>query len=222
MKFTKVLVAEDTDSINFGIVAKLESIGIKTIEHVQYCHDAHLKIKKALFDKEPYQLLISDLSFINPYRKSKLNSGEELIAAVNETQPNLKVIVFSVIDKQTVIQNLLDDLEVDAYVCKGLNGLKELENAIDALSRDQKFTCPVATAVLKQNNVLALTSYEQKLLELLANGHKQSEISEYFKLKKITPNSIRSIEANICKLKDTFNAKNSHQLVHMATNLGLI
>ena len=222
MKFTKVLVAEDTDSINFGIVAKLESLGIKTIEHVQYCHDAHLKIKKALFDEEPYELLISDLSFVNPSRKSKLNSGEELIAAAKETQPNLKVIAFSVIDKQTVIQNLLDNLEINAYVCKGLNGLKELENAIDTVVKNKKFTCPIATAVLKQKNIFTLSVYEQTLLKLLANGHKQSEISEHFKLKHITPNSIRSIEANISKLKDTFNAKNSHQLVHMATSLGLI
>lgn len=222
MKFNKVLVAEDTDSINFGIVAKLESIGINNIEHVQFCHDAHLKIKKALFDKEPYELLISDLSFVNPRGKSKLNSGEDLIAAAKEIQPNLKIIAFSVIDKQTVIQNLLNNLEVDAYVCKGLNGLKELENAIECIAQNKKFKCPIAAAVLKQKNIFTLSVYEQKLLKMLANGHKQSEISNNFKLKNITPNSIRSIEANISKLKDTFNAKNSHQLVHMATSLGLI
>lgn len=222
MKFTKVLVAEDTDSNNLGIVAKLKSIGIEKVEHVQFCNDAHLKIKKALFDKDPYQLLISDLSFVNPRGASKLNSGEELIAAAKETQPDLQVIVFSVLDKQTIIQNLLDNLEVDAYVCKGLNGLKELKNAVDVVAQNQKFTCPVATAVLKQKNVFTLSAYDQKLLKMLANGHKQSEISNNFKLKNITPNSIRSIEANISKLKDAFNAKNSHQLVHMATSLGLI
>lgn len=222
MKFTKVLVAEDTDSNNLGIVAKLESLGIETVDHVQFCNDAHLKIKKALFDKEPYQLLISDLSFVNPRSKSKLNSGEELIAAAKETQPDLQVIVFSVLDKQTIIQNLLDKLQVDAYVCKGLNGLKELEKAVEVVGQNQKFTCPVATAVLKQKNVFTLSAYDQKLLKMLANGHKQSEISAHFKLNDTTPNSIRSIEANISRLKDTFNAKNSHQLVHMATSLGLI
>ncbi|WP_350293159.1 response regulator [uncultured Croceitalea sp.] len=222
MKFTKVLVAEDTDSNNFGIVAKLKNLGIDTVEHAQYCDNAHLKIKKALLVGEPYQLLVSDLSFDNSNRKSKLSSGEELIEAAKTTQPNLKVIVFSVIDKQTIIKNLLDNLKVNAYVCKGLNGLNELEKAIEKVYQNQQFTCPVATSVLKQQNVLALNKYEQQLLQLLATGYKQNEISEHFKLHKIAPNSVRSIEAHISKLKDTFDAKTTHQLVYMVTSLGLL
>ncbi len=222
MNFNKVLVAEDTDSNNFGVVTKLKSIGVHTIGQSQYCDDALLKIKKAQFDKQPYQLLISDLSFVNPHRKSKLKSGEALIKAAKKAQPDLKVVVFSVIDKRSTIQNLMEKQGVDGYVCKGLNGLKELENALNTLFIDQRFTCPVATAVLSQKNVLELSDYEQQLLRLLANGFKQSEISAHFKANGTNPNSIRSIEANVSKLRDTFDAKNSHQLVHMATSLGLI
>ena len=222
MKFNKVLIAEDTDSNNFGIVHKLKAMGITEIGHSQYCDDALLKIKKALFDQVPYQLLISDLSFVNPHRKSALSSGEALIRAAKKQQPDLKVIVFSVIDKQTVIKELLEKDGVDGYVCKGLNGLKELEKALHSAHSGKPFTCPVATAALNQKNVLALSKYEQQLLRLLANGYKQSEISAHFKASGTKPNSVRSVEANVSKLRDTFDAKNSHQLVHMVTSLGLI
>ena len=70
MIFKKVFVAEDTDSNNFGIIAKLGTLNIKEVNQAQYCDDALLKIKKALFDKTPYQLLISDLSYDNTYRKN--------------------------------------------------------------------------------------------------------------------------------------------------------
>ena len=61
--FQKVLIAEDMDFINSGIKAELAKLGIKQIDYVQYCDEALLKLKRASLDNEPYDLLISDLSF---------------------------------------------------------------------------------------------------------------------------------------------------------------
>ena len=222
MIYSKIFVAEDLDSNNLGMVATLEKMGIATIEQSQFCDNALLKIKKAIIDFEPFEVLISDLCFNTAHGKKNISSGQELISEVKKIQPNIKVIVFSVEDKQSIIESLMEDQQIDAYVCKGLNGLKELKNAIEALSKNKKYSCPVATASLQQKNILELDIYEQKLLELLANGYKQSEISELFKKKLITPNSVRSIETSISKLKDSFNASTTPQLVYMASSLGLI
>ena len=46
--FTKVLIAEDFDSINIALIQTLESMGVKEIEHAKYCDDALLKAKKAI------------------------------------------------------------------------------------------------------------------------------------------------------------------------------
>jgi alpha-tubulin suppressor-like RCC1 family protein len=54
--------------------------------------EALLKVKKANLDGTPFQLLISDLSFKEDHQLNKLNSGEELIAAVKRNA--LKIIVF--------------------------------------------------------------------------------------------------------------------------------
>ena len=92
--FKKILIAEDTMSTNDGLVKSLSPI-VPNIETAQYCDEALLKIKKALQNKSPFELLLTDLSFDNTYRERKLTSGESLITAVKEVQPNIKIMVFS-------------------------------------------------------------------------------------------------------------------------------
>ncbi|MDL5515056.1 response regulator [Arenibacter sp. M-2] len=222
MQFNRIFVSEDIDSNNLGVTTMLQSLGYTHIGHSQYCDEALLKLKKAIMDGSPYELLITDLSFDNPRDKKNLLNGQELISAIKEIYPEIKVVVFSVEDDHNTIKSLFESQKIDGYVCKGLNGLKELKNSLEAISQDKQFTCPIATAVLQQKNVLELDAYEQQLLLFLAQGHKQNEISTLLKEKGISPNSIRSIEANISKLKDYFNASNTTQLVYVASSMGLI
>ena len=84
--FHKIIIAEDTQSTKEGLKKSLtESIPI--IKTTQYCDDALLKIKKAIQDQEPFELLITDLSFEKNHRERKLISGEELIKTVQQIQP---------------------------------------------------------------------------------------------------------------------------------------
>ena len=86
--FNKVLVAEDLDTINFSVVQALKDLNVNEIHHAKYCDEAYLKIKRALHDKAPYDLLISDLSFKTDHRESKINSGDELIEAAKKVKEN--------------------------------------------------------------------------------------------------------------------------------------
>ena len=222
MQLDRIFVSEDIDSNNLGVTTTLQNMGYAQIGHSQYCDDALLKLKKALNDGTPYDLLITDLSFENPRAKKNIQNGQELVTAIKAIQPTLKVIVFSVEDDHHTITNLFSDQQIDAYVCKGLNGLSELQKSIKAITNHEQYTCPIATAVLQQKNVLALDGYEQQLLAYLAKGYTQHEISALLKEQDISPNSVRSIEANISKLKDYFNATNTTHLVYVASSLGLI
>ena len=94
--FNKVLVAEDLDTINLSMVQALKDLNVNEIHYAKYCDEAYLKIKRALHDKTPYDLLISDLSFKTDHRESKINSGDELIDAAKKAQADLKTIVFSI------------------------------------------------------------------------------------------------------------------------------
>lgn len=136
--FKKVLVAEDLDSISIAVVQVLEELQVPVIHHVKYCDEGLLKVKKALADKEPYDLLITDLSFKSDHRKVDLTSGDELIEAINKVQPKLKKIVFSIEDKSYRIKNLFNELGINAYVTKGRNSIAELRNAIESTFNNEE------------------------------------------------------------------------------------
>ena len=128
--FKKVLIVEDLDSIIETIKTTLEKLAIPQIEHVKYCDDAILKIKKAQHDKIPFELIISDLSFKEDHRENKIKNGEELITAIKKIQPEIKTIIFSIEDKSFKINSLFDNQKINAYVVKGRNSINDIKTAV--------------------------------------------------------------------------------------------
>lgn len=221
--FKKVLVAEDLDSISTGVVQVLEDLKIPLIDHVKYCDDALLKIKKGITEKAPYDLLISDLSFKSDHRKIKLSSGEELIAAVNEVQPSIKKIIFSIEDKSFRIKSLFNDLKIHAYVSKGRNSMDELKIAVErTFKNEEKILSSDLSFSFNDKALIEIETYDISILNLLAKGYTLENISNEFKATAITPNGTSSIEKRINKLKIYFKANNNVHLIAIAKDLGLI
>ncbi|MFW0738996.1 MULTISPECIES: response regulator [unclassified Flavobacterium] len=221
--FKKVLVAEDLDSISIAVIQALEELQVPTIDHVKYCDDGLIKIKKALKDNEPYDLLITDLSFKKDHRKISLNGGEELIEAANEVQPGLKKIVFSIEDKSYRIKSLFFDLGISAYVSKGRNSIAELRKAIEGTFRNEERILSSDLSFNFNEKVLfEIESYDISILKLLAQGYILENISNEFKATSITPNGTSSIEKRINKLKIYFKANNNVHLIAIAKDFGLI
>lgn len=221
--FQKVLIAEDLDSISIAVVQALQAISISDIYHAKYCDDALLKIKKAIHDNAPYDLLISDLSFKADHRENKLVSGEELIEAVKKIQPDIKTIVFSIEDKSFRIKSLFNTLKINAYISKGRNSIPELQNAIQRIynHEDVKLTVAIAHA-LRDNSLFEIESYDITLLKSLSNGLTLDEISTNFKSTGIVPNGSSSLEKRINRLKIYFKANNNVHLIAITKDLGLV
>lgn len=221
--FKKVLVAEDLDSISIAVVQVLEDLNVPIIDHVKYCDEGLLKVKKALALNEPYDLLISDLSFKSDHRKTTLNSGDELIEAINEVQPKLKKIVFSIEDKSYRIKSLFNDLGVNAYVSKGRNSINELRNAIErTFKNEEKILSSDLNFNFNDKSLIEIESYDISILSLLAKGYILESIANEFKEKSITPNGTSSIEKRINKLKIYFKANNNVHLIAIAKDFGLV
>jgi DNA-binding NarL/FixJ family response regulator len=85
--FKKVLIADDLGSITAGVLNALKAEGLNCIETVHYCDDAYLKIKAALVAGEPFDLLITDLSFKADHQEQLFHSGEELSAIIKKEHP---------------------------------------------------------------------------------------------------------------------------------------
>ena len=220
--FNKVLIAEDFDSINIALIQTLESMGVKEIEHAKYCDDALLKAKKAIQDKAPFDLLISDLSFETDYRTVSLKSGEELIAAIRKIQPEIPVLVYTVEDKTFVIKSLVEDVKINAFVHKGRNSISQLKTAMETILFGGNFISQNLAHALKDTNFNEIEDYDVEILSHLAKGVTIEEMEQLFKLKDIKPNSKSYIEKRVSKLKDIFKAKTTIHLISLSKDLGII
>ncbi|WP_276381588.1 response regulator [Flavobacterium sp. H4147] len=221
--FKKVIIAEDLDAMNLGIIQVLKDLEIANFQHSKYCDDAFLKIRRAIQDNEPYDLLISDLSFKTDHREVKIENGDELIQKVRELQPNIKIIAYSVEDKSYRIKSLFDNDGVDAFVLKGLTSIEELKKAMNVISTsDQKFISPEVASALQEKNNYEIDDLDIKILKHLSAGTSQDEIIEIFKSSDIKPNSKSAIEKRLSKLKDFFKANNTVHLVSITKDMGII
>ncbi len=220
--FKKVLVAEDMDSINHAVAAILKELGVLEVVHSQYCDKAWLMAKKALQDGHPFDLLICDLSFKLDYREEKLSSGQELIAALKQEDASLKVIVNSIEDHPQTVKNLWKTGNIDGYVCKDRNGLKELKEAILKVGNGDNYNSPAIENALKQKNLLVLSDFEINIVKYLANGLTQDEIQQKLKNINIKPNSKSAIEKRLKELREEFNANTNPHLIGIMKDLKLI
>lgn len=220
--FIKVLVSDDLGSINQGVLSVLDNLGVTNVQQVQYCDDAYLKIKRAILDKAPYDLLITDLSFKKDHREQKYVSGEDLIKALKEEHPELKIIAYSVEDRLQKVRLLMNTYNTDAYVCKGRRGLKELEKAISLVYNNQQYLSPQVEQAISNKTNLEISEYDIELIKLLSQGLLQEDISLYLKNNNISPNSLSTVEKRLNKLRIQFKANNAIHLVAIVKDLGLI
>ena len=167
--------------------------------------------------------LISDLSFKTNHREVKIANGDELVQKVRALQPDIKIIAYSVEDKNYRIKSLFDHAEIDAFVLKGLNSIEELKKAIHITSTsDQKFISPEVASALQEKNNFEIDDLDIQILKHLSSGTPQDEIIQIFKDLGIKPNSKSAMEKRLSKLKDFFKANNTVQLVFIAKDMGII
>ncbi len=220
--FKKVLVADDMDSINHAVASVLNELNIQQVAHAQYCDKAYLLAKKASLDKEPFDLLICDLSFKQDHREEKISSGKELISLLKAEYPELKVLVNSIEDHPQTVKELWDSGNIHGYVCKDRKGLKQLKEAIKCLSEDRTYTSPSIEKVLNQNNLVSLNDFEISIVNYLSRGLTQDEMERELKSKNIKPNSKSAIEKRLKDLREEFNAKTNPHLIFIMKDLKLI
>ena len=218
----KVLIAEDIDSISFGVIKALEGYHGINVVHAKYCDEAILKLKSADAAGEPFDLLITDLSFKQDHVKVVLADGEDLINNIKELFPTLPIIVYSIEDKPFRIKNLFEFFQINGFVLKGRYSSLELREAVAKIQKGEKYISKDIAHYLMSKETEDITDYDIKILECLANGFAQNEISEFFLNENILPTSVSAIEKRINKLKIQLKAKNTIQLIALAKDLGMV
>jgi two-component system capsular synthesis response regulator RcsB len=220
--FNKIIIAEDYQSTNLSIQKTLSDLQIHQTQYCSYCDDAYLKMHQAMDAKEPYEVLITDLSFDDDGNMQKLKSGFELIKAVKRLRPETKIIVFSAEKKDGIIQNLFEEYTINAFVHKGRNDMMELKTAIEKTYLGENYISVETRNCFQKMNSYEFSNYDIQILQLLSKGILQKDLPEILQEKKIKPNSLSSIEKRLHILRTSLHFHNNEQLISFCKDLGII
>ena len=220
--FEKVLIAEDHESSNISVRKALEDLGVVKNDYVYYCDDALTRISTARKNEDPYDLLITDLSFEEDHTPQKINNGRDLITAVRELQPRIKVLVFSAEGKPALIDHLFKELSIDAFVRKARRDVTELKMALEAILNNRRYLSKGLRESLKNTNSYEFKDYDVVLIKLLSNGMLQKDIPVYLQQHQIKPTGLSSVEKRLNTMKVALNFSKNEQLVAFCKDLGVI
>jgi len=141
---------------------------------------------------------------------------------IKTIQPEIKSIIYTIEDKPSLIKRLKEVSEVNGIVLKGSLSLNELVKAITHIDRGENYYTQEVLQLIKNDSTATIEPYDIILLEHLAQGLSQEEISFSLKKNNITPTSISAIEKKINRLKNILKAKNNIQMIAIAKDMSLI
>jgi len=219
---TKVLIAEDHESVNISVEKTLEELAIKDIAHAYYCDDALYKITQAAKAGRSFDLLITDLSFDPDGHKQVLSGGMDLITAAREIQPDLNVLIFSAENKPAVIDQLYNNYEVDGFVRKARNDARELKEAINEIAHHRRYFPLHIKKLIDKKNAYSFSEFDITIITLLAQGMLQKDIPTHLQRNGIKPSGLSSIEKRLNQMKDALGFTKNEQLVAHCKDLGAI
>lgn len=220
--FEKVLIAEDHQTNSRAVAKTIQDLDIPVFDYVYYCDDAYTRIKKELASGKPYDLLITDISFIEDHRPQRLKNGIDLIKAARELHPALKVIIFSVEGRPSLIKSYFAALQINGFVQKGRLDAIELEQAVRVIAKGQNFISPRIREQISPSNSHQFTNYDLTVISLLAAGMQLKEIPAKLSELKITPNGMSSMEKRLNHIKTVLDFKKNEQLIAFCKDMGII
>lgn len=211
--FERVLIAEDHHSMNSWVKQTLHALQTTEIKQAHYCDDAYNLLKLALSKGNPYDLLITDLSFREDRKDQKLSSGRDLIHAAKQLQPELRVLVFSGENQPAVIRTLYEQLNIDGYVPKGPQDEEDMNNALKQIA-DRKIYVPLEfRQAVRSKNAHDFTKYDLIIIKELARGTFQKNIPAVLEYEGFKASSLSSVEKRLGQIRDALSFSKNEQLI---------
>lgn len=218
--FTKVLIAEDYESSNISVQRALDDLNIPNPKYVSYCDDAINWIKKGIEENNPFELMITDLSFEEDHRQQKIKTGQQLIDAARTLLPDLKIIIFSVNKKMSIIDNLFQKQLINGYVRKGREDVKDLKKALKTVYNNEKYL--TYDMLGKEKNAFEFSEYDILIISLLADGIFLKDIPKHLKDKDYKRSSMSAVEKRLKDIKVSLNINTTEQLIAFSKDFGII
>ena len=218
----KILIVEDHESMNLAVQKIAEDLKIPQVDYAYYCDDAFRKIEIAKQRGALYDVLMTDLYFDFDGEQQEIKSGFELIRKAREVQPDLGVIVFSAEKGESVINRLIQEYQIDAYVRKARNDAKELKKAFQAVDQRKQYFPPYIARNAANGAAFEFSAFDLQVIRLLAQGYQQNQIPDYLKKNNIKPSSLSSIEKRLNRIREQLGYSKNEQVVLFCKDAGLL
>lgn len=222
MQFENILIVEDQDIANLSLRITLENLQLPRPLHSYHIDHAIALLKKALSDKRPYDLLITDLYFEDERTAKQLPDGMQLIQQAKALQPELKILVFSAESKVMVIRRLYDELGIDGYVRKARGDAGELKDALEQFALNRRFYPREYRSLGTQENQHEFTEYDKAVIRLLNEGYTQQEIADWLERNNMPPFGLSSVEKRLKFMRTAMSFSKNQQLIGFCKDLGMI
>lgn len=209
----KLLVADDHKVVREGLISLIEEENdYEVVAEAENGKDALEKIKE-------YDIDIAILDLDMPEM-----GGLEFLRKINGDYSELRVIVLSMIDKQEMIKNVIEN-GANGYVLKS-SGAEHIVRALESVKEGGFYFCSDATDIIMKNlagfdqrdtiSISELTPREKEVLELICDELTNAEIAEKLNI------SVRTVDTHRSNLLQKTGAKNTAGLVKFALQSGIV
>jgi two-component system response regulator NreC len=211
----KLLLAEDHTIVREGLQALLKQS--EDIEVIGQAEDGQAAVRKT--DELKPDVVLMDISM-------PILNGIEATRQIKKLYPKIKVLILSMHPNEEYIYAALN-AGASGYILKQ-DAYPDLISAIEVVAGDKVFLSPsVSTKVVKDylHNISALaapddlgklTSRERQILQLVAEGKSNKEISAMFFI------SVKTVETHKANLKEKLGVRTTADLVKYAVRKGIV
>jgi DNA-binding NarL/FixJ family response regulator len=201
---TRILIADDHAVVRSGLRAILEAH--PNWEVVAEASDGKEAISKAIEAEPDVAVIDYSLPIVN---------GIEVTRQIRARLPKTEVLIFTMHDNQTLIEDLLK-AGARGYLLKS-DAKANLIGAIEALAAHKPFfTANVSEALLRsyvkgsKRAVSPLTDRERTIVQLIAEGHSNKEIAQLLGI------SLKTVETHRAAVMSKLNLSSLAALVRYA------
>jgi len=206
MKMIKVILTEDHPLVTEGIKAMLEAE--RDIQCIGACSSGDM-LRHLLHQRRP-DVILMDINLPDA-------SGIDLCREIKHTSPGINIIALSINNHPSVIRQMMES-GADGYVLKDA-GKQEILTAIRSVMQHKMFFSHSAAQAMRKPEsatLPALTRREKEVLELIAEGLTNREISEKLFVDVCTIDSHRK------NMLSKYGVKNTSALIKLAITGGLL
>jgi DNA-binding NarL/FixJ family response regulator len=201
----RILIADDHDVVRSGLRQILEAQ--PNWEVVAEASDGKDAITKAIDAKPDVAVLDYSLPLVN---------GIEVTRQIRARLPRTEVLIFTMHDNETLIQELLK-AGARGYLLKS-DARRYLIGAIESLALHRPFfTAKVSEALLdsfltkpNREGSSALTNRERSVVQLIAEGHTNKQVAHILNI------SLKTVETHRASVMRKLNLSSSAALVRYA------